>query len=84
MQDQATPRVFRVSAVAGMYDVSKSTIYRAVGTGQLDALRLGTGKGAIRILEPALTAWVRACALEPRRSQESRVSDISCAGGVDA
>jgi len=57
-------RMFRVRAVAEMYDVSVSTIYRAIESGQLDALRIGTGKGAIRIPESALSAFEQACLAE--------------------
>lgn len=64
MQDNGT-RMFRVKAVAEMYDVSVSTIYRAIEAGQLDAYRIGTGKGAIRIPEHALTVFEEECAIEP-------------------
>lgn len=64
MQGKAT-RMFRVKAVAEMYDVSVSTIYRAIEAGQLDAYRIGTGKGAIRIPEHALTVFEEECAIEP-------------------
>jgi excisionase family DNA binding protein len=63
MQVKAT-RMYRVKAVAEMYDVSVSTIYRAIEAGQLDALRIGTGKGAIRIPDYALSAWEESCVLE--------------------
>lgn len=65
MQVEGTPRYYRVKAIAEMYDVSPSTIYRAIEAGHLDALRIGTGKGAIRIPEYALGAFVESCVLEP-------------------
>jgi excisionase family DNA binding protein len=49
-----------------MYDVSVSTIYRAIEAGQLDAYRIGTGKGAIRIPEHALVVFEEECAIEPQ------------------
>ena len=56
----------RVRAVADMYDVSVSTIYRAIEAGQLDALRIGTGKaGAIRIPDAALAAFEESCVVDP-------------------
>ena len=64
MQNEIT-RMFRVKAVAEMYDVSVSTIYRAIESGQLDAYRIGSGSGAIRIPEWALSAFEESCVLEP-------------------
>lgn len=54
-------RLLRVRAVAEMFDVSVATIYRAIESGQLEALRIGSGKGAIRIPEHAVHAYARAC-----------------------
>ncbi len=65
MQVEGTPRYYRVKAVAEIYDVSPSTIYRAIEAGHLDAYRIGTGKGAIRIPEWALGAFLESCVLEP-------------------
>ncbi|KAA5836017.1 helix-turn-helix domain-containing protein [Saccharopolyspora hirsuta] len=55
--------VFRVKAVAEMFDVSVQTIYRAIESGELGALKLGTGKGALRVPGWALNAYVEACSL---------------------
>jgi excisionase family DNA binding protein len=60
MHDNRT-RLYRVRAVAEMFDVSVSTIYRAIEAGQLEALRFGTGKGAVRVPAAALEAFARAC-----------------------
>lgn len=68
MHDHGT-RMFRVKAVAEMYDVSPATIYRAIEAGQLDALRIGTGKGAVRIPADALAAFAAACAEAANRSR---------------
>lgn len=60
MQDQGR-RFYRVREVAKMYDVSVATIYRAIENGQLHALKIGTGKGALRIPGSALAAFEEAC-----------------------
>ncbi|MGH3673471.1 MAG: helix-turn-helix transcriptional regulator [Pseudonocardiaceae bacterium] len=54
-------RLYRVKVVAGHFDVSISTIYRAIECGQLDALKLGTGKGALRVPGAAVLAYEQAC-----------------------
>lgn len=51
-------RMYRVKAVADMADVSVSTVYRAIESGTLDALRIGT---AVRVPGPALVAWIEKC-----------------------
>ena len=55
-------RVYRVKAVADMLDVSPKTIYRAIESGQLDAYKIGTGKGTLRISGHALEVYLDACA----------------------
>ncbi|WP_211210139.1 helix-turn-helix transcriptional regulator [Actinopolyspora halophila] len=60
MQDQST-RMLRVKAVAERLDVSVNTIYRAIESGELRALKIGTGKGTLRIPESALAAYEDAC-----------------------
>jgi excisionase family DNA binding protein len=52
-------RMYRVSAVAELLDVSKSSVYRATEAGDLDALRIGS---AVRIPGTALAAWLEQCA----------------------
>ncbi|WHT21895.1 helix-turn-helix domain-containing protein [Crossiella sp. CA-258035] len=61
MQDNATPRMFRVKAVAEQLDVSVATIYRAIENGELCAVRMGTGKGALRIPEDAIAEYIKRC-----------------------
>ncbi|MEV8438997.1 helix-turn-helix domain-containing protein [Actinosynnema sp. NPDC051121] len=58
MQNEGT-RMFRVKAVAEMFDVSVHTIYRAIKAGELDALKVG---GSIRIPEWSLRVYREACA----------------------
>lgn len=58
-------RYLRVGAVAQMFDVSKATIYRAIRSGQLDAVRIG---GSVRVPEAALRAFQGALdEVEPQR-----------------
>ncbi|SNR29205.1 DNA binding domain-containing protein, excisionase family [Haloechinothrix alba] len=54
-------RLYRVKAVAAALDVSVATIYRAVETGALRAVRIGTGKGAVRIPGDAVHDYLTAC-----------------------
>jgi len=61
MQVEGT-RLYRVRDVAEHFDVSVATIYRAIESGQLAALKLGTGKGTLRVTGTAVLAYQRACA----------------------
>lgn len=60
MQVEST-RMYRVRDVAKHFDVSVTTIYRAIESGQLDALKLGNGKGALRVTGAAVVAYAQAC-----------------------
>jgi excisionase family DNA binding protein len=53
-------RMYRVSAVAELLDVSPSTVYRAIESKELDALRIGT---SLRVSGSALATWLDACSL---------------------
>lgn len=57
-------RMYRVKAVAEALDVSVNTIYRAIDSGALKALKIGNGKGAVRIPGSALNAYLGNCALD--------------------
>lgn len=48
----------RVAEIAALLDVHQSTIYRDIESGRLRALRVGTGKGALRILPEAFDAYL--------------------------
>ncbi|MGH3867234.1 MAG: helix-turn-helix domain-containing protein [Pseudonocardiaceae bacterium] len=50
-----------MSDVARHFDVSVATIYRAIESGQLRALKLGTGTGALRVTGAAVLAYADAC-----------------------
>jgi excisionase family DNA binding protein len=56
--------MYRVKAVAEMFDVSVSTIYRAIEAGKLEALKIGAGagRGSVRIPDYALRIFEDACA----------------------
>ncbi|MEO7194303.1 MAG: helix-turn-helix domain-containing protein [Pseudonocardiaceae bacterium] len=77
MQVERT-RLYRVRDVAGHFDVSVATIYRAIESGHLRALKLGTGTGALRVTGAAVLAYADACvqaayqAWFPGGSQEER------------
>lgn len=49
---------FRVAQVAAMLDVHQATVYRDIEAGRLKALRVGSGKGALRILPEAFEAYL--------------------------
>lgn len=61
-------QMYRVKAVAEMFDVSVSTIYRAIEAGQLNVLKIGAGKGSIRITADAVRAFRDECADAAHRS----------------
>ncbi|MTD57816.1 helix-turn-helix domain-containing protein [Amycolatopsis sp. RM579] len=54
--------MYRVRAVAEALDVSVATIYRAIEAGKLNAFKIGTGKGALRIPGEAIPAYLDECA----------------------
>ena len=60
MQVEGT-RLYRVRDVAEHFDVSVATIYRAIESGQLTALKLGTGTGTFRVTGAAVVAYTEAC-----------------------
>ena len=67
MQVEGT-RMYRVKEVAeGLY-VSVATIYRAIDSGVLPALKVGTGSGALRIPGVAVQAYMRACEQAARQA----------------
>ena len=64
MQVQATAesaeirKPFRVAQVAAMLDVHQATVYRDIEAGRLRALRVGAGRGSLRIMPEALDAYL--------------------------
>ena len=61
MQVEGT-RLYRVKDVAEHFAVSAATIYRAIESGQLAALKLGSGTGTFRVSGAAVLAYQEACA----------------------
>lgn len=51
-------QLFRVRALAEMWQVSPATVYRLVESGQLPALRFGKGKGALRVTGEAVNTYL--------------------------
>ena len=84
MQVERT-RLYRVRAVAEALDVSVATIYRAVESGALRAIRVGTGKGAVRIPGEAIEAYLAACEAAAAKTDLQgcgRASEATTAGGA--
>ena len=71
-------RMYRVSAVAKALDVSKSTVYRAIESGALDALRIGS---ALRVPGTAIAVWLDECG---QAAYEHHVLAGESAGDLDA
>lgn len=66
MQVNATStQMFRVKAVAGILDVHISTVYRLIESKHLGSVRIGFGKGAIRIPEQALNDYLKSLGMAP-------------------
>lgn len=57
MQVEST-QLFKVRDVADLFTVSVATVYRLVESGELPALRLGTGRGSVRITGEAINAYM--------------------------
>lgn len=70
-------RMYRVKAVAQMLDVHVSTVYRLVESGRLQAVRVGFGKGTVRIPAESLNAYFKALGMAP-------VSDVEIDEGAIA
>jgi excisionase family DNA binding protein len=49
---------YRVAQIATLLDVHQATVYRDIEAGRLKALRVGTGKGALRIMPDAYAAYL--------------------------
>ena len=64
MQVEST-QLFKVKDVAGMFSVSRATVYRLVESGDLPALRFGAGRGSLRVTGETINAsWEAARKLE--------------------
>ncbi|WP_246869070.1 helix-turn-helix domain-containing protein [Saccharopolyspora sp. ASAGF58] len=58
-------RMFRVKAVAQMLDVHVSTVYRLADSGRLHSVRVGFGKGGLRIPADSLNAYLKSLGMAP-------------------
>lgn len=77
MQFEPT-RWYRVRPVAEALDVSVATIYRAVESGDLRAVRIGRGKGAVRIPGDAASAYIAACERAAPTAPRPHLSGNGC------
>lgn len=59
---QSVLKPYRVKQVAALLDVHPTTVYRAIGSGALVALRIGRGNGGLRITRASLDAFLAAAA----------------------
>ncbi|MBV9012867.1 MAG: helix-turn-helix domain-containing protein [Pseudonocardiales bacterium] len=73
--------MYRVRDVAKHFDVSTTTIYRAIESGQLAALKIGTGQGALRITGAAVAAYAKACA---HATNDPLMTGTASASGQDS
>lgn len=55
----------RVAQVAAQLNVHRTTIYRAIESGALAAVRLGQGRGGLRISQEALAAFLASVEVRP-------------------
>lgn len=72
--------MYRVKAVAEMFDVHPATIYRAIKAGELDALKVG---GSIRIPAESVRVFREACAEAAYAEFVTGTADPANAAGED-
>ena len=60
-----------VKDVADRLGVSRASVYNLCHTGQLAHLRIGTGRGVIRVPTDSLTAFIAKCMTGSERPAES-------------
>jgi excisionase family DNA binding protein len=53
----AVQAFFRVAEVAARFEVDETTIYRQIKAGRLKAIRIGTGRGTVRVTAAALAEY---------------------------
>lgn len=61
MQSDTDEEPIEVGVLAKQLKVSPSTLYRAIRAGELLALRIGHGRGTLRITPQARDQYVAAC-----------------------
>jgi excisionase family DNA binding protein len=55
--EYAGQRFLRVAEVAARLTVDDTTVYRQIKAGRLEAIRIGTGRGTLRVPAAALTKY---------------------------
>jgi excisionase family DNA binding protein len=55
----------RVVQVAAQLNVHRTTVYRAIESGDLAAVRLGQGRGGLRVSPEALAAYLAGAEVHP-------------------
>lgn len=60
----------RVAQVAAQLNVHRTTVYRAIESGDLAAVRLGQGRGGLRVSTEALAAYLANAEVRPVFSSE--------------
>ncbi|PRW62123.1 helix-turn-helix domain-containing protein [Actinopolyspora mortivallis] len=58
-------RMYRVKQVAELLDVHVSTVYRLVESERLHAVRIGFGKGAVRVPAESLDTYLKSLGMDP-------------------
>jgi excisionase family DNA binding protein len=53
----AAQQYFRVADVAARFDVDETTVYRQIKAGRLKAIRIGSGRGTVRISAKSLAEY---------------------------
>jgi excisionase family DNA binding protein len=61
---------YRVAQVAAILNVHRTTVYRAIESGDLPAVRLGQGRGGLRVSQEALTAYLAGAEVHPTAMAE--------------
>jgi excisionase family DNA binding protein len=56
-----------IKEVAEILRVSRATLYALCAQGKLPHIRVGTGRGAIRIRDEDLTAFIESCEVQSLR-----------------
>lgn len=67
VSEDAVQRFFRVAEVAARFEIDETTIYRQIKAGRLKAIRIGAGRGTLRISAEALAEYeasITAAAIE--------------------
>ena len=53
----AGQRLYRVAEIAARHAVDKTTVYRQIKAGRLEAIRIGTGRGTVRVPAESLAKY---------------------------